>query len=72
MESVTALFVLTMTGRGVFVIQSAGDTRLVVDCKVYPVKLVGQVTITLVPEWTMASCGALPPQVAHGAVGMPS
>src|SRR5579862_6436293 len=59
MPLVTVLFVLTMAGAVVLVIQTAGAIRLVVDSKVKPVALVGQVRITLVPEGLMASSGGL-------------
>ena len=47
-----------------------GAARLVVDCNVNPVAT--QVKMTLAPERVMVSSGAPPPQVGHGAVGMPS
>lgn len=50
MPLVEVLFVLTTTGGGELVIQTTGGTRLVVDSRVKPVVLVGQVKITLVPE----------------------
>jgi hypothetical protein len=54
---VTTLFVLTATGAGETVPQTTGGATFVVDCKVNPVKLVGHVTITLVPERIIVSCG---------------
>ena len=41
------------------VVQTAGETRFVVDCKVKPVALVSHVKITLVPAGVMVSCGAV-------------
>ena len=79
MPFVTALFVPTTTGGGVLVIQTAGEARFVVDSKVKPVVLVGQVKITFAPERIKASCGGgggnarlntvpLPPVPPYGAV----
>ena len=48
-----------MTGPGETVLQTAGETRFVVDCKVNPAALVGHVKITFTPEEIMVSCGAL-------------
>src|SRR5450759_5168644 len=59
MGLVTAFWPLTTTGAGELVIQTAGETRFVVDCKVNPAALVGHVKITLAPERMMVSCGAL-------------
>ena len=47
------------TGSEELVLQTAGETRFVVDCKVNPVALVGHVKITFAPEGMMDSCGAL-------------
>jgi hypothetical protein len=44
-------------GAGELVLQTAGEARLVVDCKVYPAALVGHVKITLGPEGIAVSCG---------------
>ncbi len=44
---------LTMTGAGEAVV----ETRFVVDYKVSPVALVGQVKISCAEEETIASCG---------------
>src|SRR5665213_4465163 len=57
MELVTALFVLTMTAAGATLLQTAGETRFVVDCNVNPAALVGHVKITLAPEGIIVSCG---------------
>ena len=54
---VTTFCPLVATGAGRLVFQTAGETRFVVDCKVNPVKLAGHVTITLVPERIIVSCG---------------
>jgi len=56
---VTALGPLTTTGAGETGLQTAGETRFVVDCKVKPVAFIGHVKITLVPELIIVSCGAL-------------
>jgi hypothetical protein len=56
---VTAFCPLTTTGAGETVVQTAGETRFVVDCKVNPVALVGHVKITLAAERMMVSCGAV-------------
>ena len=48
---------MTTTGFGETEVQVAGETRLVVDCRVNLVALVGQLRITLVPEAVMVSCG---------------
>ena len=57
MGLVTAFCPLTTTGAGELVIQTDGETRFVVDCKVNPVVLVGHLTITFAPERIMVSCG---------------
>src|ERR1017187_223152 len=47
-----------MTNEAVeLVCQTVGGTRLVANSKVKPVKLAGHVTITLVPERIIVSCG---------------
>ena len=55
--SVTAFCPLTTVGPGETVLQTAGETRFVVDCKVNPAASVGHVKITFVPEGVMVSCG---------------
>ena len=57
MGLVTVFCPLTTTGAGELVVQTAGETRFVVDCKVNPAALVGHVKITLAPEGMMVSCG---------------
>ena len=47
------------TGPGETVVQTACETRFVVDCKVNPVASVGHVKIILAPEGITVSCGAL-------------
>ena len=59
MTFVTVFLPLTMTGTGETVLQTADETRFVLDCKVNPAALVGHVKITLAPEGIMVSCGAL-------------
>ena len=59
MRLVTAFCPLTTTGPGETVVQTAGETRFVVDCKVNPVALVGHVKITYGPEGRSVSCGEL-------------
>jgi len=49
-ELVTAFWPFTTTGGGELVVQLAGETRFVVDCKVNPAALVDHVKITFVPE----------------------
>ena len=54
------------TGAGELVLQTAGETRFVVDCNVYPVEsnpatFVGQdkmIPLGGIPEGVMVSCGA--------------
>ena len=55
MGLVTVLFPLTTTGNGETLLQTTGDTKLVVNCKVNPVKLADHVKITSAPEKRMAS-----------------
>src|SRR5712671_3722812 len=55
---VTAFCPLTTTGAGGLVIQTAGETRFVVEIKVNPGALVGHVKTTFAPERKMASVGA--------------
>ena len=59
MTLVTAFCPLTTTGPGETVLQTAGEARFVVDCKVNPVALIGHVKITLFPEGMMVSCGRM-------------
>jgi hypothetical protein len=56
MGLVTVFCPLTTTGAGETAIQFTGE-RFVVDCKVNPGSLVGQVKITLIPARIMANCG---------------
>ena len=46
-----------VTRPGATVVQDAGETRFVVDCKVNPVALVGHCKTTFVPELIMVNCG---------------
>ena len=48
---------LRTTGSGETVVQAAGETRFVVDCKVNPAALVGHVKIIFAPEGITVSCG---------------
>ena len=57
MGLVTVFRPLATTGAGELVVQTADEPRFVVDCRVNPVALVGQVKITLAPEGMMVSCG---------------
>ena len=57
MGLVTVFWPLTMTGPVETVVQTAGETRFVVDCKVNLVALVGHVRITFAPEGLIFSCG---------------
>jgi hypothetical protein len=50
MRSVTVFCPLATTGAGEFVVHTTGGVRLVVDCKVAPLTLLGHVRITLGPE----------------------
>ena len=56
---VTAFCPLTTTGPGETALQTAGETRFVVDCKVNPGALVGHVKITLASERIIVSCGVV-------------
>src|SRR6266567_1943192 len=47
------------TGVGELVLQTAGETRLVVDCKMNPTALVGQAKMTFVPEGMVVSCAGV-------------
>ena len=44
-------------GPGETVVQTAGETRFMVDCKVNPATLVGHVKITFAAERMIVSCG---------------
>ena len=57
MGLVTTFCPLMTTEAVELVCQTAGGTRLVANSKVNPVKLAGHITITLVPERMMVSCG---------------
>ena len=50
MRLVTVFCPLTTTGAGELVVQTADEPRLVVDCRVKPVALVGHVKMTLAPQ----------------------
>ena len=50
MRLVTVFCPLITTGAGEFVLQTTGETRFVVDCKVNPAALAGHVKMKLVPE----------------------
>src|SRR6266705_5153514 len=58
MGLVTVFCPLTTTGAGKTVVQTAGETRYVVDCKLNPAALVGHVKITFAPEGIIVSCVA--------------
>jgi len=47
---VTVFCPLIRTGAGEFVVQTTGETRFVVDCKVNPVALAGHIKMKFVPE----------------------
>jgi hypothetical protein len=55
MALVTVLFPPTTVGAGETALQDGVDKTLVVDCKVNPVTLVGQVTITFAQERLIAN-----------------
>lgn len=57
MELVTVFCPLTTTGTGETVLQTAGETRFVVDCNANPKALVGHLKTTFVPERMIVSCG---------------
>ena len=59
MGLVTVFWRLRTMGPGETLVQIAGETALVVDCKVNPVALVVQVKITFAPEGMIVSWGAL-------------
>ena len=59
MGLVTAFCPLTTTGPGELVLQTTGEIRCVVDCKVNPAALVGHLKIILPPARIVVSCGAL-------------
>ena len=59
MGLVTVFWLLITTGAGELVLQNAGETRFVVDCKVNPAALVGHVKIMLASEGVIVSFGAL-------------
>jgi len=64
MGLVTVFWPAVTTGAGELVLQTADEPRLVVDCKVNPAALVGQVkTIPLggTPESKIVSCGGRNP-----------
>ena len=59
MGLVTVFCRSTTTGPGETLVQIAGETRLVVDCKVNVAALVGQVKITLALEGMIVSWGGM-------------
>jgi len=71
MGFVTVFWPLTTTGTGELVVQTAGETRFVVDCKVNPVALVGHVKITFAPEGMTVSCGGGTGNVRLNTVPLP-
>src|ERR1039458_6833365 len=58
MASINVFCPLTTTGPGETVLQTAGETRFVVACKVNTAALVGHVKTTFVPEGNMVRVGA--------------
>src|SRR6185369_100694 len=56
MGLVTVFCPLLTNGASEFVLQSPGESRLVVDCKVKPMALVDQVKTTFALEGMMISC----------------
>jgi hypothetical protein len=60
MGMVTAFCPLKMTGAGRLVVQIGDEPRFVVDCKVNPVALVGQLNTTLSPEGMTVNRGVAP------------
>jgi len=58
-ELVTVFWPLRTTSPGETVVQSAGETRFVVDCKVNPAAFVGQVKRTFPSERITVSCGGV-------------
>ncbi len=59
MGLVTVFWRLRTTGPGETLVQIAGETRLVVDCKVNPAALVGQVRMTFALEGMIVSWGGM-------------
>ncbi len=57
MRLVTVFCPLTTTGVGEFVVQTTGEIKFVVDCKVYPMALVGHFRITFAPEKSRVAVG---------------
>ena len=56
MALVTVFCPLTTTGPGTALVQDADEPRFVVDCKVIPVAVVGQVTMIFAPESVIVGC----------------
>lgn len=57
MGLVTAFWSLMMVGGGETVVQTVGETRFVVDCRVNPAALVGHVKTTSASERNIVSSG---------------
>ncbi len=59
MGLVTVFCPLTTTAPGATLVQTAGKTKFVTDCKVNPAALLGHVKITFTPERMIVSRGTL-------------
>ena len=59
MGLVTVFCPLTTTGAGELVVQTAAEPRFVVDCRVKPASLAGQLRTTLDPEGIKATWGGV-------------
>src|SRR2546426_899246 len=71
MEFVTVFWPSMTTGPGETVVQTAGETRFVVDCRVKLTALVGHVRMTFDAEATIVSCGAATGKVRLNTVPLP-
>ncbi len=60
MGLVTVFWPFTTAGSGETVIQTTGETRFVVDCKVNPVEFVGHVKTTLALDGVIVNASAVP------------
>ena len=59
MGLVTVFRPLTTIGVEITLVQTAGETKSVADCKVNPVALLGQDRTTSVPADAMVNCGGV-------------
>src|SRR5882724_1977062 len=72
MGLVTVYCSFITTGNGETALQAIGERMFVVDCRLNPVTLLGQVKITFVLERVIFNCGGLPVSEMENKVPKPT